>query len=319
MSDTSNVDPAAAPAAGAAAAIPAAPAAVDTGTPAAGNGAWRESLPEAVQQWEEAGTAQSAEQFWEGMTNMRGRMGQSVRVPSKEAGSEDWMAFQNKMTELAPGRFTVIPDQDSPEQMAAYHVSMGVPKEAGDYLNVDNPEGVELDHSEIGMFKHIAHRHGLTPAQFKGVVLDFNMAHRAKAADAAKPVQEATDALKGEWGAAYDKRNGTVVAMLEQFKFPPAVVEAFTGGQADAASIKSLYAIAEALGGEGGGLLNDIPGQGANVVMTPAEAEARIAEIQRSPDYSSTDVAVRKAAVERMVALQKFASPATANESQTFG
>ena len=316
-----GVTPAApAPAAGAAAAPAVAPAAPASGTPAAaGNGEWRAALPEAVQQWEEAGTAQSAEQFWEGISNMRGRMGQSVRVPSGEAGAEDWAAFSNKMTELAPGRFTVIPDRSSPEQMAAYHASVGVPKAAEDYLNVDNPEGVELDHNAIGAFKGIAHKWGLTPEQFKGVVLDFNASSRAQQAVAAKPVQEATDALKGEWGAAYDQRNATVVSMLSKFKFPPQVVEAFTNAQADAASIKSLYAIAEALGGEGGELLSDIPGGGPAAAMTPAEAEARIAEIQRSPDYTSTDVQVRKAAVERMVVLQKYASPLTANEVQTFG
>ena len=304
----------------AAAATAAAAAAAASGTPpAAANGEWRASLPEAVQQWEEAGTAQSADQFWEGMTNMRGRMGQSVRVPSGEAGPEDWAAFSSKMTELAPGRFTVIPDRDSPEQMAAYHKSVGVPEKAEDYLNVDNPEGVELNHNEIGAFKAIAHKWGLTPDQFKGVVLDFNASSRAQQAEAAKPMTAATDALKGEWGAAYDQRNAAVVSMLTHFKFPPQVIEAFTNSQADAASIKSLYSIAEALGGEGGQLLTDAPGGGPGVAMTPAEAEARIAEIQRSPDYTSTDVLVRKAAVERMVALQKFASPNTANQVQTFG
>lgn len=281
-----GVTPAAAvaPAADGAAAAATAAAAASGTPPAAANGAWREQLPEAVRQWEEAGTAQSADQFWEGMTNMRGRMGQSVRVPSKEAGTEDWAAFSTKMTELAPGRFTVIPDRDSPEQLAAHYASMGVPAKAEDYLNIDNPEGVELNHEEIGGFKHIAHRHGLTPAQFKGVVLDFNAAHRAQAEVASKPAQEATDALKGEWGAAYDQRNGAVVAMMTQFKFPPQVVEAFTNKQADAGSIKALYAIAEALGGEGAGLLHDIPGQGAGAAMTPAEGEARITEARRKYD-----------------------------------
>ena len=275
-------------------------------------GAWREALPEAVRSWEEVGQAQSADQFWDGMTNMRGRMGQSVRVPSNEAGPQDWVEFQNKLSTLAPGRFNVIPNRDSPEEMAAFHKTLGVPDKPDGYLDIESTADAPVNAQQVGAFKNIAHKHGLTPEQFRGVVVDFNAVTAAQNVEAMKPINEEREVLKGEWGAAYDQRNGTVVNLMQKFGFPEPAIEAFKAGNADAKSIRALYAMAEAIGGEGGGLINT-DAQGGAPLHTPQEAEARIREIMNSPDYSSNDVVVRKAAVERMVELQRFVT-ASAND-----
>lgn len=315
--------PTATPAPAGAAPIAPAPGAAAAGTPIppagpSAPGDWRASLPEAVRGWEEVGTAQTEQQFWDSMTNMRGRMGQSVRVPSNEAGPEDWAAFSNKMTELAPGKFTTIPDRDNADQMAAFALSMGVPAEASGYLDVETSDDNPVNLANAGAFKAIAHKHGLTPQQFKGVVLDYAAMENAAQQTAMQPVQEGIATLKGEWNQAYDQRVGAITSMLKEFKFPDHIITALTNSTVDAASLKGFYAMSEHLGGEGGGIITPQGGHQGGPALSPQEAEARIQEIMNSPDYKSPENSVRIAASERIAALQMFVTE-TAKGEQTFG
>lgn len=306
---------AAAPAAAPAAVVPPINPVVPAGQPDAG---WRDQLPESVRQWEEVSTAKDATAFWDDITNMRGRMGQSVRVPSGEAGEEDWAAFTNKMGELAPGKFTTIPNRDHPEEVAAFYKSIGVPEDAANYVDVESTEQVPIDLEVAGAFKAIAHKHGLTPAQYAGVVADYNAMQNQAMNVAGQPMKDGIASLKGEWGQAFDQRSEQIANMLTSFGFSEAAAQAFRDGNADASSVKGFYKLYEHLGGEGGGIIDPAPGGGARSALSPAEAEARIQEIMNGHEYNSHDVTIRKGAVERMVELQEYVT-ATASENIVIG
>ena len=311
------------PIAGAATPIQAAPAPaapVSPSAPLAGAAPpsdWREALPPSVRSWNEVTEAKSAEQFWQDMTNQRGLAGQSVRVPSEHAGPEDWAAYADKQNQLAPGRFMVKPDRGSPEQMAAFNRSMGVPDAAEGYHDVANDTYQENELQVAGAFKNIAHNNGLTPEQYSGVVTDYMELLRLSAAEARQPVDDAIATLKGEWGAAFEERTGKGAAIMEKFGFHPDAVSAFKAGTADAQSMKAIYAMAEAIGTEGMNLTEQQTINGTPA-MTPMEATSRADEIRNGPRFNSDIAAERMAAGMELVELQKFISPDTANEELVF-
>lgn len=308
--------PTAAPPVVAPVAAPAVPP-VPTVDPAGAAPDWRSSLPETVRSWGEVTEAKSADQFWQDIGNMRGMVGQSVRVPGPDAGPEAWAAYAEKQNQLAPGRFVVKPDRAVPEQLQAYNRAIGVPDAAEGYLDIQNDAFQEGEIQIAGAFKNIAHRHGLTPEQYSGVVTDYMEMQRISQAEARKPFDEGIASLKGEWGAAFEDRSGKAAGIMEKFGFPPQAIEAFKNGTVDAASMKAVYAMSEAIGTEGMNLTTQQTGNNT-AALTPLEAEHRINEIMNGPEYSSPDPAVRRNAVERMVELQKSVNPVSANEELVF-
>ena len=278
---------------------------------------WRSSLPETVRSWGEVTEAKSADQFWQDIGNMRGMVGQSVRVPSNEAGPEAWAAYAQKQNELAPGRFMVKPDRADPDQLAAYNLAIGVPGEAAGYNDIQNDSYAANEIEVAGAFKNIAHKNGLTPEQYTGFVSDYIDLLRHTDAETRAPYDKELATLKGEWGAAFDDRTGKAAGIMEKFGFPPIAIEAFKNGTADAQSMRAIYAMSEAIGTEGMNLTTQQTGNNSSA-LTPLEAEARINEIMAGADYNSNDPLIRKNAVMRMVELQKSASPETANVDLVF-
>jgi len=274
----------------------------------AGGGDWRESLPEDVRGWDEVKNSDSPEKFWHQITHMRSRMGQSIRIPSNEAGKEDWQEFYRKINTKVPG-VVPLPDPDNEEATKAFYSRMGVPEKPDKYAPPEFENTDSLDTSPIDAFKPIAHKHGLTQKQFEGIVKDMTENNLKAAQDRKTTADQHMKELSDEWGAAFDKNMRFIQNVVQKTGAPEALLNAIVQGRIDAPSARWLLDIGKALGGEKTIMARD--NSKNEGVMTPAEAKERIAEIYSNRDHAYWDRRNpgHQDAVNRMVELQKLANP----------
>lgn len=281
----------------------------DQGSSGGGGGDWRASLPEdlrtapALQSVKDLGTL--AKNYVEAQS----ALGRSLRIPSKEAGDEDRKAFKQKVLELGKDYGVVtIPEDDADEP--AFYERLGRPAEAEKYEPPEvKDEELQFDDSEVKMFKSIAHAAGLSNKQFKKVIQGMAEARLPTAREAAQEFKRGHDSLKKEWGEAYDTRSAEVGKLLETHSAPAKLREAFKNGRVDAASMKWLHGVLSAFGDEPAELQKQGKnGNGAGRI-TPAEAEERLAEVERRMSGMPAGSEEYKRLVERRLQLLRLANP----------
>lgn len=234
-------------------------------------------------------------------------IGSSIRVPSKEAGKEDWQKFYQKLQTHAPNLMP-RPDRDDPEAWNAALAALGRPEEPTGYELPEVPEGISLPEERVEALRKIAHEQGLNKDQFKNMlnsVLELDAQQYKAHMDAVTAEQ---DAIKKEWGSAYDERSTQVIRMLELTQAPEGVVEMAKNGQLGADTLKWMYSVSKNFKGEGTNLVSD---QGNSGALTPAEAQQRISEIYANKEhpYFVADHPEHKDALQKMIKLQKAANP----------
>lgn len=268
--------------------------------PAAAPTDWREMLPESVRDWQEAKDSDSPEKFFGQMENMRGLIGQSIRIPSEEAGPDDWQKFYDKLGSKVKGLMPT-PDANNPDAMRAAFKALGMPEEPTGY-ELPEIQGVELDSDRTEALRKAAHEFGLTAQQFKGVLGAALQMDAAALEAQANQTEAGMAALHKEWGQAFDQKAAQAEAVRKQFFGH--VPEGGMGPE----TIKAFASLAEALGGETMEVATQVGGKGR---LTPAEAEARIGEIMDNQDgpYWKHDHPGHQAAVQRVIELQRMVAP----------
>lgn len=167
--------PAAAPASPASPAAPAAPA----GFSFPDN--WKESLPEDLRSDPSMGVVTDINSLAKSYINAQKMIGaDKIVVPSKHATDEDWSGVFQKL---------------------------GLPKELKDY-SLEMPKDVPLDAKFIEDFKANAHANGLLPRHAQKVLDWYSQSvsklRQENESAVAAQIAQGTDALKKEWGQAYD-------------------------------------------------------------------------------------------------------------------
>lgn len=121
------------------------------------------------------------------------------------------------------GEAIFMPGKDAtPEEVAAFRAKMGVPEAADKYPTAI--EGLKLDEAQMKEFAGIAHKAGLTPAQFKDLV-SFE-ATRASAMDAKQKADLATaeeahqKELSAEWGEKFAQRENQMKRVAQLAGLP---------------------------------------------------------------------------------------------------
>ena len=132
---------------------------------------WSEALPPDVREWDEVKNSDAPEKFWEQMVNMRSRMGQSIRIPSSDAGDQDRAEFYKKLQEKVPGLMPT-PDFEKEDSLVDLYTRMGRPAEAKEYKNPEflksKGEKVEGYGKEfVESFKDVAFKLGLSQKKFE--------------------------------------------------------------------------------------------------------------------------------------------------------
>ena len=257
---------------------------------------WKEQLPENVREWDEVKNAETAEAFFEQMSNMRSSLGQSIRIPGEDASDETRTAFYSKLTEKVPG-LVQKPLEDSEEDLLKFYRQLGAP---------ENPEGYTYDKEDplVGLLQNAGVEAGLTPTQFKKVADKLlSESEQARETSKAQKEQEIGD-LKKEWGEAYETKRAQAELIRKQyFPFAP------EGDEIGVASIKAFAKLGDQLAGEDGKIVN--PGGNTVGALTPNEAKIKISEIlnnKEHPYWNRRDPA-HQAAREKMTRLNMAAYP----------
>lgn len=227
-------------------------------------------------------------------------VGNSIRVPGKDAGEDDTKAFYDKIVEKAPN-LMLKPDLDNKEQSDEFYNMAGRPTESGKYEAVA-PEGFEVNGDRDKLLKDIAFEAGLSGKQFKGV-MEKVYAEDFKAQQIAQDEYvKNSDALKIEWGSAYDEKINTAMDLSNKF-----FGEIFKKETIPADFARGLDKLSSQFSKED--LNSAKPEQ--KVVVTPAEASQAIAEIYANPKhpyFNQMDI-LNESAQKRMVELQRYANP----------
>lgn len=275
----------------------------------AGGGDWREALPEDVRGWEEVKNSDSPEKFWQQISSHRQHLGRSIRIPSEDAGQEDWNKFYEKLTSKVTG-LVPRPDPDKPETIQAFYRAMGHPEKPDGYKPPEFENQDKLDMAPVEMFRNIAHKYNLTQKQFEGIVKEVTEANIQSAEQRKADADSNMKALSDEWGAAFDKNMRFIQNVVQKTDGPSSLLDAIVQGRIDADSAKWILEIGKSLGGEKVIMALDKDGK-RDGVMTPAEARERITEIMNNRDhaYWNQRDPGHKTAVARMVELQKMANP----------
>lgn len=246
-------------------------------------------------------------------SDQRSYIGNSIRVPSSEAGAEDWNKFYEKLQKHAPDLIP-RPDKDKPETIQAVLAALGRPEKPEEYDIPNAPEGMPVDGERVEALRKIAHESGLTRDQFKTVMAKMLESESAAYQQQKQVADAELAALKQDWGSAFDERSHRVAKMLELTQAPADVIEMAKNNQLGADVAKWMYNLSVNFKGEGANMAAD---QGGNRAMTPEEANAQISEIyaNRSHPFWNASHPDHKAALKKMIELGRFADPSASSNA----
>lgn len=254
---------------------------------------WSESFPEEVKQWDEVANSQSAEQFWQRIGSHRKHIGQSIRIPSEEASTEDMNAFYDKLQKRAPNLMPV-PDQDDPEAVKAVFSRLGLPEEANQYGDIED-DSLQFNEGQLDTLKGLAFNAGLTKSQFESLARQVGTKTAAESLATKEAQEEAQKALKEQWGMTAEDKLKETKTFLERSSAPQNLVDLMAANGVDADTTLWLHKLSEGMG-ENNEMSNQNNGAGGgNGTLAPYEAQERINEMlnNRQHPYHRGDARAR--------------------------
>ncbi len=195
-------------------------------------------------------------------------MGNSIRPPGPDAPEAVRKEYIAKVLQTAP-ELIVAGDEES------LFKRLGRP-ESEDAYTVDDATAAVIDLTQARAQAKAA---GLTLKQFQA--LAKQTADAKAQAKAASEKEHA--ALKQEWGYAHADRVLAAAAAARKMGMPDTVVAAIAAGAVPAAELKLFYDISKVAGVDAKEITTER--QGGPQPLTPAEAQAQMAELQADPDY----------------------------------
>lgn len=248
---------------------------------------WRDGLAPDVRN---ALDVDSIEDLAKGYVNAQQMIGGSIRIPSKEAGAEDWDKFYDRFKDVQGlTRY-------NPDDLTSLYEAAGRPADAKGY----GLEGVPED------FLKVAHEAGLNRQQVEAIVGHHQAVDHVHNQMNEEATQQGINALRQEWGLAFDRKveeGRRAVAFLEQTS--PGLAEALDStGAGDNPAVIRLFQTLGANLKEGQGFAGSHEGSSG---ITPHEARQQIMEMQNNPQhpYHHGD----ESAMERFLDLHRYAYP----------
>ena len=229
--------------------------------------------------------------------DLQSHLGNSIRIPSQEADDAQWGEFRNKLHTKVPGLIALPKDGDE-EGMKSYRKALGIPDDPKEY-SLDDITGKEIQDERLDFLKGLAHKHNLTPTQFKSVLSEV-VKSDLEAVDAQMTqVKESRGEIYKEWGEAFKDRVTQINEFLERSGAPAGLLESAKSEMVGGETLKWLHSMVAALGGEANNLNLHHQQTPNNGRLDPAEAMQRADEIyeqlmklnQGDPQY---DVLVKK-------------------------
>lgn len=236
-----------------------------------------ETLPEDLRSNETLSRYNSLEELAKGFIETKSMVGNSIRVPSEDAGAEARTEFINKLINKAP-ELMIKPDFTNPEQSEEFFTTLGVPD---DFSKYQNPEGVELPQETEAELRQVLHQARLTPAQYAKVVDQLSAMNKQAMENYSSSKQAEMTELAGKWGNALNQRMEAAKKVNAEF-FGDRPFENLS-----AREIEGLFAIHKSVTSESMQAANQPASQ--TLILSPAEAEEQAQEILRNPVLWSPD------------------------------
>lgn len=206
-------------------------------------------------------------------------------------------------------RLLKLPAADAaPEEWNGVFAKLGKPAEAAGY-EIPLPEkGADPAFAEWA--KSAFFESDMTKAQAARLTEKWN-GYVAKATEAAEnafleKANAEVQALKGEWGAAFEKHTAIAKQAAKAFGVDEATMDKLERGMGSAAMLKFFHNIGAKIGEdsfEGAGSTPSFNG-----VYTPEGAKSKIAELQRDSAWTSRYLAGGKVELDEMRRLQEMAN-----------
>lgn len=227
---------------------------------------WKMALPKELQESDTLKPITNIEALAKSYINAQKLIGaDKIAVPSKHATEEDWKAVFHKL---------------------------GLPQDMKEY-SVNRPKDATFDDEFVGQFKEAAFKAGVLPKQAQSLVDWFNQANQKIAGTMATQKEEAVakeiEALKTEWGQAFQHKIGHANQLLREFGGKE--LEAYlqqTGLANDTKLVRLLSKIGEKYYAEdaivGAGKVQTGP-------KSPEEAKKEIAKVMGEPGHPYHDKA----------------------------
>lgn len=204
------------------------------------------------------------------------------------------------------GRTVVMPGENAtPEEKAAFYEKLGRPTTPADY-GIKPGEGG--DPKAVEPFLNKFHELGLS--KFQAEELTKFTGDMAKQQEAAKASQQAAtfaaddQALRSEWGAAYDQNVMAARASVQALGLDAATIDKISGTLGHKATME-LFSKIGSKTGESSFVTGD-PGNFSGA-MTPAQAKAQIKELQADRAFIKLYTAGNAEAKAKMAQLHQWA------------
>jgi hypothetical protein len=148
-------------------------------------------------------------------------LGNRIPIPTKEASKEVRDEFYQKLSSIP--EVVRLPSEDDPEKdakLSAVYDRLGRPSDPSRY-KVEVPEDL-VNAEYFNSVKALAHKVGLTQAQFQALADNEVALLKAQADSAKKEHTENSEFLKKTWGNAYENNKQLASAVLTKFaeKYP---------------------------------------------------------------------------------------------------
>lgn len=150
--------------------------------------------------------------------------GWANNLPEDSAAYKDTLSKYKSVPDMAKalananaliGKKLGVPNEkSSPEEVAAFRRSLGVPDTIDEYKFAPDalPEGMTWDDNNVKNYAEIAHKHNIPPSAMKALVTEHaKMEHfkmQGMQAQIEKQHVEAVNTLKKEWGGEFEKNIG---------------------------------------------------------------------------------------------------------------
>lgn len=245
---------------------------------------WIESLPEDLRGHETLTKFDSPAALAKSFVELERFQGQSLRLPSDNAGDEDRAAFLTRLQEKVP-ELVMKPVPGDEQAENAFWQGLGRPDEVTGYEKIEG-----LSDDQQAYMREIAFQSSLTDKQYKAMVGALSERFTAEQSEIQAAAQAERDEYFDTLGAAKDatlealKQFGVAVGMDESLM-------AAIGEEGNPKVMALLDTLRKKIGTEGGALEQQIDERG-NMTMTPAEAEAEIGEILNRTEYHSDTGAI---------------------------
>lgn len=205
-----------------------------------------------------------------------------------------------KLHGLPPERLLKLPEKaDDAEAMNQIFSRLGRPDKPEGYDNLALPE--KGDPKFLEFAKTMFHGANLTKAQAAVLTTKWNEymgTQQSAIAETQKAeVVKETNALKQEWGHAYEQNLKIADDAASKLGLGSADLDKIKNSIGLAATAKFIHGLSTRLGE---GNFHTGTGEGKNFVTTPAQAQARIQTLSKDPEFSRRYLARETAAVEEM-------------------